>query len=733
MAKRSKKKRTIGVGVSAKVTAEDAGFQPARSWFTDDRIFGLILVLAVFAAYTPVWWAGYIWDDGVHLTANPCIVGPLGLKEIWTTSVVKFCPFVFTTFWVEHALWGLAPLPYHLVNVLLHGASAVLLSRVLRLLQIPGAWLGAALWSLHPVQVESVAWISEMKNTESALFFLLTILFFVRLLKAPAMKGPNGSGWNYALTLLFAFLAMASKSSTVVLPVVLGLVAWWIEGRWNWRHLKTIAPIFLMSVLAGALTIWNPDPEQANDPQGVQTWPERLVTAGDAVWFYLGKLVWPQPLITVYPRWAIDAGQLVSYLPLLLVVVVSIILWMGRHSWPRPYFLTWAFFLTALLPVLGLIDMTFLRYSFVADHFQYLASMGPLALAGAGLSKMTGLYFPRKPLVQTSLYAAVLLILGIWSWQRAWVYESQETLWTDALAKNPSCWAAYYNLGDALSQNGQVDEAMVQFQKALDINPRSTRTLYNLGNALLQKGQLDDAIVQFKRALEIDPNYAQAHNNLGNALFRKGQIDDAIVQYQKAVALKPDYAEAHNDLGNAFFRTGRIDEAIIECQKAVEINPDYAEARNNLGNALFRQGEIGEAVDQYQKALALNSNYAEAHNNLGNALLRMGQVDEAMAHYQQALEINHNYAEAHYNLGSALLRAGRVDEAMAQFQKTLDINPNIAEAHYNLGNAFVQKGLIDEGIAQFQEALRLRPGYGDALNSLAHARALAVPTRAGNK
>jgi len=234
MASRSNKKKVAGHGVSTKATTVSSSLhvqEPRTSWFRCDWFWGLILILSVILTYTPVWHAGFIWDDAQHLTTNPCIVGPLGLKEIWTTSAADICPFTFTTFWVEHALWGLAPLPYHLVNVLLHAACAVLLWRVLRSLRVQGAWLGAAIWTLHPVEVESVAWITEMKNTESGLFFLLSILFFVRWLRARGVERRTGDGWNYRLTLFFAALAMASKSSTVILPVVLSLCVWWMEGR----------------------------------------------------------------------------------------------------------------------------------------------------------------------------------------------------------------------------------------------------------------------------------------------------------------------------------------------------------------------------------------------------------------------------------------------------------------------------------------------------------------------
>src|SRR5271163_1334290 len=274
MAKRSrKKKKAMGNGISTHV----ALVQAPPSWFGHDWFLGLILVLAVILIYQPVWYAGFIWDDDVHFTANPCIVGPLGLKEIWTTSAAQFFPLVLTTFWIEHALWGLAPWPYHLVNVLLHGAGAIVLWRVLRGLQAPGAWLGAALWALHPVQVESVAWITEMKNTQSGLFFLLSIFFFVRWLRAREIDGRTGCVWRYVLCLICAALAMASKSSTVILPVMLCLCVWRVEGRWQWRNLACVAPIFLLSVIGGTLSIWTQKLQLAviTDPQWVRTWPQR--------------------------------------------------------------------------------------------------------------------------------------------------------------------------------------------------------------------------------------------------------------------------------------------------------------------------------------------------------------------------------------------------------------------------------------------------------------------------
>jgi tetratricopeptide (TPR) repeat protein len=592
MAKRSKNKQVGSGGVSTRITTTSVSVQRAPSWFRHDWFSGLILILFVILTYTPVWQAGFVWDDDRVLTVNHCTVGPLGLKEIWTTSAADICPLTLTTFWVEHALWGLGPLPYHLVNVLLHGASAVLLWRVLRGLRVQGAWLGAALWALHPVAVESVAWITEMKNTESSLFFLLSILFFVRWLRAKELDRRTGVGWNYALTLLFAALAMASKSSTVILPVVLCLCAWWMERRWYWRNLARVAPIFLMSIAASALSIWTQGLQLATvtDPQWVRTWPERLATAGDALWFYLGKLLWPHPLITIYPRWRIDATQWVSYLPLLAVIVILSIFWLKRELWSRAWFFAFAYFMAALLPALGLIDNYIFRFSLVFDHFQYLASIGPLALVGTGLARYSDLIIPKKPLLQLTLCAGLLLILGMASWQRTWNYASEETLWTDTLAKNPNSWLGHNNLGLAFLRKEQRDEAFMHFQKSLEINPNYVEARSNLGLTLFQKGQLDEAVAQYQKALEIDPNSLVTHANLGNALFKKRQLHEAIAQYQKASQLDPNSFAIRYNLGVALFQNGQLDEAIIQFHETLRLKPDFSPAKVYLAHA--REGSL---------------------------------------------------------------------------------------------------------------------------------------------
>jgi tetratricopeptide (TPR) repeat protein len=598
------------------------GIETAISrWSTRDWLLGSILVLALFLAYQPVWLAGFIWDDDSVVTGNPVIIGPLGLKEIWTTHAADICPLVLTTFWVEHALWGLNPLPYHLVNIMLHAACAILLWRVLLALQIPGAWLGAALWALHPVQVQTAAWITEMKNTQSGLFYLLSILFFIRALKAQAVDPPRSWKGCYGLTLLFAALAMASKSSTVVLPIVLGLCAWWVEGRWQWRNAARLAPIALMAIVPCALTLWT----QKLLGQGPETlfwarsWPERVATAGGAIWFYLGKLLWPHPLVFIYPRWAITASSWISYLPLLAAAILLVILWRNRETWVRPCFFAFAYFVGALLPVLGLVDGFFWRYSLVGDHFQYLASMGPLALFGAGLTRLAEFALPGKPMIQSRLAAGLLLVLGMLSWQRTWVYENLETLWTDTLAHNPTSWMAHNNLGDVYLQQGKLDAAKAEYQNALAIDPQEVNARSNLGIILAQQGRPDAAIIQFQEALKIRPNFGRALNNLAATLQAEGRLDEALAVYQEAEPINPYYPQIHFNLGNILLQKARLDAARAEFQKALDLDAADGPARQKLGIVLLRQGHFEEAIAQFQQTLRLQPDDAETRKNLAAA------------------------------------------------------------------------------------------------------------------
>jgi tetratricopeptide (TPR) repeat protein len=716
MAKRFKSGKQEGQSIS-----ELARLVP-RDW-----IAGLILVLAVILVYLPVGRAGFLWDDRLYITGSSYMGGLAGLKEIWTSSVADISPMTFTTFWLEHALWGFNPLPYHMVNVVMHGACAVLLWQILRNLAVPGAWLGAALWALHPVEVESVAWVTEMKNTESGLFYLLSVLCYLQAPRAESSETGSSANGSYGLSLFWAAMAMASKSSTVVLPVVLCLCVWWRDGCWDWRNVTRVLPFVLLALAASALSIWTQKLQlaQLTDPQWARSWPERVVTAGVAIWFYLGKLIWPQELMSMYPRWRIDAGQWESYLPVLAVIITLLVLWLKRKTWLRPVFFVFAYFIVALLPVLGLVDNYIFHYSLVFDHLQYLASMGPLALAGAAIARLASWFRPEKNWLQPALATALLVILGCLSWQRARAFESEESLWTDTLTKNPTSWTARYNLGVVFLGRGELDRAQVEFEKTLELFPNFDEGHLNLGLTFLRKGETDPAIAQFRTALAIDPAYAEAHNDLGTALEKKGQKDAAETEFQKAAELNPGLATASYNLGLLLLQKGKTDEAMEQFERAVEADSNLAEAHAELGKLLAQKGQVDDAIGEYEKAVEINPNSESTQSNLGVALYQTGQKEEGTIHLQKAVEINPASAQAHNNLGNAFLENGQLDYAMAEYLKALAINPNLADAHRNLGLVFLHEGRAGEAVLQFQDVLRVNPSDGYAQKALLQAQAMA--------
>ncbi|MGO9244792.1 MAG: tetratricopeptide repeat protein [Verrucomicrobiia bacterium] len=686
-----------------------------RAWF-----LALVLVVVTFLAYQPAWRAGFIWDDPEHFTANPAMTMPHGLRLIWSSlAISRYYPLTLTTFWVERRLWGLHPMPYHLVNIALHALNGVLVYLVLRRLRIPAPWFAAMLWVLHPVNVESVAWITELKNTQSGFFFFLAVLCFLRF-DAGARRH-----W-YGLALLCGLAALLSKPSTVVLPPALLLCVWWERGSWRRMDILRIAPFFILALGMSALTVV----EQRGHIQGTGTadWnlgmAERFVMAGQAVWFYTSKTLWPARLTFVYPRWNLDAGSFWSWLPLAGLVAGGALLWRWRRQpWARAGLFGGGFFVLALLPVLGFFDVYYFRFSYVADHFQYLASLGLISLAvsmGTAIGERAGQWGHGLGTVAAAL---ALLVLGVSTWRQAHIYQDVETLWADTLAKNPQCWMAHNNLGTALLQEGEVSNAIGHYQQAVRIKPDYDEAHYNLGMALAQSGRIEEAIAHYQQALRIKPDFAEAHNNLGIALVQTGKIGEAIAHYQQALRIKPDFADAHNDLGVALAQTGRIEEAIAHYEQALRTKPDYAEADNNLGNALAQAGRTPEAIEHLQQALRIKPDYADAHNNLGMALAQTGRLDEAIAHYQRALRIKPDYADAHNNLGVALAQTGRIEDAIAHYQQALRIKPDYVDVHNNLGTALAQTGKIEDAIAHFQQALRFNPDLAEVRYNLGSALA----------
>jgi tetratricopeptide (TPR) repeat protein len=635
-------------------------------------LFGLFLVAATLIGYGPAWHAGLIWDDDRHITP-PALRSPNGLARIWTQpgATQQYYPLVHSAFWVEYRLWGDATAGYHWVNILLHAFSALLLVKILRQLKIPGAWLAAALFALHPVEVESVAWISELKNTLSGVFYLSAALAYLGF-------DQNRNRGNYAAALGLFLLGLMSKTVIASLPAALLVVFWWQRGKLSWkRDVLPLIPFFIAGIGAGLFTAWVE--RRFIHAEGTEfnlSIIERFLIAGRAIWFYLGKLFWPVDLALIYPRWNVSQTVWWQYLfPAAAMLLLGVLVW---RRWRGPL-AGLLFFVGTLFPALGFFNVYPFRYSFVADHFQYLASLGPLTLVAVGITALPGLFRKRKPFLEPMLCATLLLVLATLTWNQCGMYANFDTVWLKTLRLNPDCWMAHNNLGLALLyKGGQADEAIAHFQKALEINPADAEACYNLGIALQQKGRVEEAMAHYQKALAMQPRMAGAHVNLGDALMQKGEVDKAIAQFQEALAISPRFAMVHGSLGIALAKKGQLTEAIAQFQKSLETDPDNEEVRKNLAMAFAQKGQPEQAIAQFDRVLEINPDSVEACDNLAwllatasDSSLRDGAKAIALAQHAGKLA-DHDNPFILRTLAAAYAETGNYREAITTARRALE-------------------------------------------------------------
>ena len=601
----------------------------------DYLLLALLLAVTTILAYQPAWHGGFIWDDDAYIANNELLTAPDGLRRIWFSldSPSQYFPLVYTMFRFERAWWGLSPTGYHFVNILLHIANALILWSLLARLRVPGAWLASAIFALHPVQVESVAWITERKNVLMGFFFLLTIRAWVEFVD----KQTKHRWFFYVLALLLYALALFSKTTACTLPAALLLILWLQRRRINQRQLVQLVPFVVLALGMGLLTVWWERYHQGTHGSLFAiSPPERLLIASRAIWFYLGKLFWPSNLTFIYPRWIVSPTHLLEYAWLAALCGLCAVISFARRYVGRSLEVAALFFVATLSPVLGFIMLYTFRYTFVADHYQYLASIGPIALASAGITTLAASFKESRHFI---FGAAVCIVaaLAVFTWRQSGMYADIEALWRTTIARNPGCWMAHNNLGIVLSQKGEIDEAIAHYRKTLEMSPDFAEADYNLGNALLQKGEIDAAILHCQRAVRIQPNDPEAQVALGNALFKKGLIDESIVHYQKALAIRPYYVTAHYNLSSAFLKKGEIDKAIFHCQAVLSTQPEHADAHTILANAFLQKGETGNAIEQYKKTLEIAPRSVPALNNL--AWILATNSDPAFRDGTKALEL----------------------------------------------------------------------------------------------
>jgi tetratricopeptide (TPR) repeat protein len=672
------------------------------------------------------------FDDSVCVYDNYHVSKGLTKQDIaWAftqSEAGAWQPLVWLSLMADREVFGLLPgwlhctRPgwFHFTNVLLHAIAAVLLFLVLRQMTgrlWPAAFV-AAVFAVHPLRAESVAWITERRDVLSGVFFML-------LLGAYAAYARRAfSLLRYAAVVMLLALGLMAKPVLVTAPCLLLLLDYWPLRRMflggvsaaaaprdvlknlAWLVLEKI-PLFVLAGASCVATVWAQGDALISPAQSPWSW--RIGNALISYVGYLGNFFYPVHLAVAYPRrdMPLPLWQVLGAAVLLASLTAAAVA-AGRKY---PYGIVgWFWYLGMMLPVIGLIQF---GVQAEADRFTYLPQIGiclTLAWGAADVSRR----WPQQRILCGLGSAAVLIALAACACRQTSYWRDSETLWTRALDCNRTNAVAHANLGVALADLGRPDEAVAEYRNALKLNRNDDKVHGNLGLALVGMGRIDEAFAEYRTALKINPRNAGTQNNLGVLLADCGRLDEASAHYQTALSVKPDHVDAHSNLGIVLAGRGRVAEAIAHYRKALEINPDYAKAHNNLGNALAGLGRIDEASAEFRKALEINPDYAEAHAGLGNVLAGRGHLDEAILHYRKALEIKPDYAEAHSALGKALADRGQVDEALTHYRRALAIKPDYAEAHFNLASDLAGRGEVAEAAAECRKALVIKPDLAEA-------------------
>lgn len=606
------------------------------------RYTGMLLIaLLVCVVYFPCLHNGFIWDDDANIFANPALTEPGGLPRIWGTfDLYQYYPLTFTSFYLEHLLWGFNPPGYHVISILLQAVNSVLVFLLLQQIGVhrPLALFISMLFAIHPIQAESVAWATERKNLLSASFYLSSFLAYARFIDSGRFR-------LYAVSLLLFFGALLAKSVTVTLPLSLLLLEF-VRGKPLTRGaVLRITPFLIPAVLMGIVAIYmEASRAGAVGDEFSFTATQRMLIASRALLFYPAKIILPFNMCFIYPQWKINPHTLGEYWPPLLLAGVAFLLWLFRKKMPRMAWFALGHYLVTIGPASGMINFYFMRYSFVQNHFQYLAGLGIMMVAGiAGRAVIRSSHLPFK----AGFLAASLVVAGcgLLTFDQCGMYRNNTTLWNDTIKKNPACWMAFNNLGVIAVNEGKLQEGIALYRKALAINPRIIETHNNIGSAYMLQGMVDQAIAAYQQSFAISPNLAQVRANLGFAYAKKGLLDEAVAELKKAVELNPFLAEAYYTLGSLLERRGEVQAAIDTYHDAIRNNPTHHKAYNNLAwiyaaspDAAIRDGR--QAVALAARACELTGfTKPEPLDSLAAAYAELGDFSRAVHYQEQALQL----------------------------------------------------------------------------------------------
>jgi tetratricopeptide (TPR) repeat protein len=701
-------------------------------------LIGICLLLAILVAlaFGQTVRSEFVhYDDYYYVGNNSHVTGGLTLPAVARAFTYKegglWTPLVTISHMLDWQLYGANAGGHHLTNVLLHLASTILLFLILR--QMTGAlWrcaFVAAAFAIHPLHVESVAWIAERKDVLSGFFFMLALGAYLRYVEQPESMA------RYLAVVLLSAMGLMCKPMLVTLPFVLLLLDYWPLRRLfqpspsetdpgkrrflNRRAILEKVPLLALSAGVCAVTMLGPRLPSSIDLPPVPFWV-RMGEAPASFVIYLGQMIWPAGLAVIYTRYEESLPWWPAALALLGVLTLGI--FRLRRKYPYLW-MGWLWNLVMLAPVSGIVQIS--RHT-RADHYNYLPQIGLYIGLTWAVADWSARWRHRRVVLGVAAGVIVIALL-IAAWRQTSYWHDDIALWTHTLGSTTDNAAAHNQLGNALVLKGRIEEGIAHFREALRINPTFATAHYSLGGALIRLGRIGEGIAEFRESLRLDPARPEVHCNLGLTLLGEGRTDEAIAEFREALRINPAYALGHNDLGLALFRQGRADQGVAEFREALNLDPALAEPHCNLGNALLEQGRTEEGIAQLRQALRINPAYERAAYSLGKTLLDQGQTEEGIAELRQASRINPADAHLHNTLGIALYQQGQVEEGTSEFREAVSSDPAYSEAHNNLAKALLEQGRTGEAISEAQKAAGLQPANPIFQKNLAWMLATAQP------
>jgi len=695
-----------------------------------EGVICLILVIAILAVYWQVGNHAFVnFDDDKYVTENPNVRTGITLKNVkWvftSTHAANWHPLTWLSHMLDSQIYGLNPGGHHLTNVILHILNSILLFLIFR--RMTGAlWKGAfvaALFALHPLHVESVAWVAERKDVLSTFFWMLTMGAYVFYTERPGIK-------IYFITVLLFALGLMAKPMLVTLPFVLLLLDYWPLGRFKFRQQESTVsnstkkfssfnlvwektPFFVLAAVSSIVTFFVQQSGGAVRSFDVLPFTVRISNALVSYISYIGNMLWPYHLAVLYPHpnnlamWKFAGAGL-----LLILISFAVIRFMRQ----LPYLIVgWLWYLGTLVPVIGLVQV---GSQSMADRYTYIPLIGLFVMIAWGVPDLLERWQHRRAFLAISA-GCILSVLTMVTWMQLQYWQNSISLFEHAINVTTDNYVMHSNMGVALVEQGKIDKAIVHYREALRIKPDDVDARYNMANALTRQENFKDAIAAYTEVLKIRPDMPTAHNNMGIALSRLGESKKAVSHFREALRIRPDYRDAEYNLKIALKRGETIKDAVTQRHPLPkQADANNAEAQMRFGVELFQNGDFGGAINHFREVLKTNPEHIEAHINIGLALAYNRQIDAAADHFQKALKINPELAEVHNSLGVALLQKGKVEEADSHFKEALRIKPNFAKAHNSLGVIMARKGRTRDAIFHFREALRIKPDYEEVDRNL---------------